>query len=268
MMNSRFVFAFVSLTTACGSDHMVPPPVTTDATVTRDTPAVAEAAVDVVAIADVRTDVAIESAVDVATIDSSLPDVVATDVSDATDATIDVLTDTSQQVDSGAWNPIPGGSCNARERNVATQESPHVEPEAGVIVYLTNPPASGPHYPTWARWGAWPNLPRGYWVHNLEHGGVTYLFRCPTGTCDSTRDALLAATAMIPTDSACMPDDASPARVRVVITNDNEITSNVAAAAWGWLYAADCVDPPSIRSFYMRHAGMAPENFCADGFYP
>ena len=65
-----------------------------------------------------------------------------------------------------------------------------------------------------------------------------------------------------------MPSDAAPSRVRAVIAPDNEITTPIAAAAWGWLYRAECVDAASLRSFYARHAGMAPEDFCADGSYP
>ena len=38
------------------------------------------------------------------------------------------------------------------------------------------------------------------------------------GACDATRDSLVAMMNTIPTDRACMPSDASPARVRAVVT--------------------------------------------------
>jgi Protein of unknown function (DUF3105) len=239
-----------------------------DATVSDASDATVSDASDVTA--SDASDVVATDARDAALTDAPLTDAPLTDapLTDAplTDAP---LTDAPlTDAPSSAWVPIAGGSCNARERNVATQESPHVDPDAGAIVYLTNPPASGPHYPVWARWGAWPDLPRGYWVHNLEHGGVVLLYNCASGACTATRDALVAASRTIPMDPACTPTDAEPASVRVVITNDTVITTPIAGAAWGWLYAADCVDPASIRSFYTRHAGMATENFCADGFYP
>jgi len=183
-------------------------------------------------------------------------------------ANLDATVPPDGLANNGAWTAIPGATCNAEERNVATQESPHVDPSAGPIAWITNPPSSGPHYPNWARWGAWPAVPRGYWVHSLEHGGVAYLYRCPMGTCDATRDQLVAMMNTIPTDRACMPSDASPARVRAVITPDNEIATPIAASAWGWLYRAECVDAASLRSFYERHAGRAPEDLCADGSYP
>ncbi len=294
-MRNRFLCLMLLLAAGCGPLKTHPPIVTSDVIV--DTPAIDVTPSDVTDVtatdtpdaapSDV-TDVTASDVTDVTVSDAS--DVTATDASDvasidvALDAAVDaaildapmhdrpvldaVPTDTFSDVPSGEWVPIAGGACNARERNVATQESPHVDPDAGAIVYLTNPPASGPHYPIWARWGAWPNLPRGYWVHNLEHGGVALLYNCPAGACEATRDALIAASRTIPMDPACVPTDAEPATVRVVITNDREITTPIAGAAWGWLYAADCVDAASIRSFYARHAGMATENFCSDGFYP
>lgn len=242
---------------------------------------------------DVATDAVSDVAADTGAPDTGAPPDVAppdavdasNDVGDtgaATDATDDLGADAGADAGAdtsvtdvagdgamaGAWMPLGTGSCNSRERQVPTIASPHVEPDAGTLTWLTNPPSSGPHYGTWARWGAHPELPRGYWVHNLEHGGVVYLYQCPSGTCAPVRDALVAASAMIPMDPACMPTDAEPARVRTIITRDNEIETPVAAAAWGWVFAADCVDPVAVREFYTRHAGMAPENFCADGFYP
>lgn len=167
----------------------------------------------------------------------------------------------------GAWLPIAGSACNARQRNVVTQASPHVDVDAS-IAWLTNPPSSGPHFDVWTRWGSWPDVPRGHWVHNLEHGGVVFLVRCATGPCEAQRAAVAAVVAAFPPDPLCMPTVTAPARLRVVITNDREIATEVAGAAWGWLYAADCVDAASLRTFYTEHAGMAPENFCADGAYP
>ena len=40
------------------------------------------------------------------------------------------------------------------------------------------PPASGPHYPIWARYQRHPaEVPIGYWLHNVEHGAVVFLYR-------------------------------------------------------------------------------------------
>jgi hypothetical protein len=284
MKRYECLFLVLAMGWGCGSTENRPPPLTNDAgdvpaDITHDvtaTDAVADAArADVVSdTADASSDAteAPRDALTDATVDATTDVLLdAPDVVRPTDATIPDVggpMDAVSDGPDGTWRPIAGGSCNARERNVATQDSPHVDPDAGPVLYLTNPPASGPHFNEWARWGAFRNIARGNWVHNLEHGGVAFLYRCPTGTCDATVTALVTAMNSIPMDPACMPDDAAPARVRVVITNDNAIETPVAAAAWGWLYAADCVDAPSLREFYRRHAGMAPEDFCFDGTVP
>lgn len=210
--------------------------------------------------------------VDSASVDSAPPAPDASPSDGGMDAAVDAPADGPPATDGeltmpGPWMPLGAGMCRPEERQIPVQVSPHVETDASVV-YLSNPPSSGPHFGSWARWGAFRDIARGNWVHNLEHGGLAFLYRCPTGTCDATRDALAAAAAAIPTDPACMPTDAEPTRVRVVITNDNVIETPIAAAAWGWVYRANCVDAESLRVFYTRHAGMAPENFCADGFVP
>ena len=168
----------------------------------------------------------------------------------------------------GVWFPLGDGACGARARRVVALPGSHVDPDAGPIEWLTNPPSSGNHFGSWARWGAWPDLARGNWVHNLEHGGVAFLYRCTTAPCAATRDALLTVMNGLPPDPACVPDDAAPTRVRVVITNDNVITTPVAASAWGAVYEASCVDAASLRLFYTMFAGHAPEDLCADGSVP
>lgn len=178
------------------------------------------------------------------------------------DASTDVITQPLP------WMPLGDGTCGARARRVPTLPGIHVGPADGPIAWLTNPPSSGNHYGAWARWGAWRDLPRGNWVHNLEHGGVALLYQCPSGTCDDTRNALVQAVATFPGDPACGPVDASTARVRVIVTNDREITTPIAAAAWGAVYEATCVDARSLREFYAMFAGRAPEDFCADGSVP
>ena len=55
-----------------------------------------------------------------------------------------------------------------------------------MIEWSSNPPATGSHYWVWARWNrAYTDpVPRGHYVHNLEHGGVVLLYNCPDGCAD------------------------------------------------------------------------------------
>ncbi len=162
------------------------------------------------------------------------------------------------------WVSLGDGGCGARARRVPTLPGVHVDPDAGTPVWLTNPPSSGPHFPVWTHWGAWTGVPRGNWVHNLEHGGVALLYRCDGPECEARRAALVAVMNALPTDPTCLP----PVRVRVVVTDDRDIVTPVAAAAWGAVYEAQCVDEPSLRAFYAMFPRHAPEDLCADGAYP
>lgn len=50
---------------------------------------------------------------------------------------------------------------------------------AEAFPYNTDPPTSGPHYGSLARWGIHKKpIPKGLQVHNLEDGGVLVQYRC------------------------------------------------------------------------------------------
>ena len=242
--------------------------------------AVPDALADAVVVDAPTLDVAADAgAVDAGVLDASpadlgVVDVVAADLG-SPDAGFDAgfdapSTDVPADPDATGdpWVSLGDGGCNARARRVPTLPGLHVDPDAGTPEWLTNPPSSGPHFPFWAHWGAWPDVPRGNWVHNLEHGGVVMLYRCTSGPCVDARNALVMAMNAVPPDPAGAPWDAGMAQVRVVITNDALITTPVAAAAWGAVYEAQCVDVPSLVAFYEIYAGHAPEDFCADGYVP
>jgi hypothetical protein len=56
--------------------------------------------------------------------------------------------------------------------------SPHVE-ECSKLAPLSNPPSSGPHYPRWAAYRRYDvPIPRGFSIHDLEHGGIVISYRC------------------------------------------------------------------------------------------
>jgi hypothetical protein len=179
----------------------------------------------------------------------------------------------------------PDASC------LVTIDTPPLGPEIHVdegsdIMFTSNPPAGGPHYPRWARWMTtfmqYPTpIPRGYWIHNLEHGGVVFLYKCdPDAGLDAAREAsadggtvtcaeaaekfLTQAMNALPTDPLCAP----PVRVRAIITPDPNIPTPFAAAAWGWTYTSACADLPTLIDFAKSHYAKAPEDFCSDGSYP
>ncbi len=140
--------------------------------------------------------------------------------------------------------------------------------EAGTVIdWATNPPASGDHYGQWARWNRVydPPMPRGHWLHNLEHGGVVFLYNCPDG-CPELVDDLTGITATLPADPACPPDIAG----RWLISSDPLLPPDVpvAAVAWGWIYTAMCLDEHTLRKFYADRVGRGREQSCGQGQIP
>lgn len=125
--------------------------------------------------------------------------------------------------------------------------------------YPDNPPAGGDHYSVWAAYRSYSfAVPRGFWVHNLEHGAVVYTYNCPDGCADEVAQV----QAMID----ALPEDCGggPAR-RVVLTPDPLLDVRWGASAWGQTLRADCVDAARFRNFYLNHFGHGPEQVCADG---
>jgi hypothetical protein len=139
--------------------------------------------------------------------------------------------------------------------------APHVD-STSQLMWTNNPPTSGPHYPTWAAWDReYASLPRGYYVHNAEHGGIILLYRCDAG-CPDVVEQLRGVARAMPADSACE----SPITKRVIVTADPLLPDGVqiAAVAWNRAYTASCYDP-YLDTFARQFYAKAPENFCVDG---
>ena len=151
-------------------------------------------------------------------------------------------------------------------------DSPPLLPAVHVAVGSTiqwdsNPPSSGEHYPIWAAYQAYTTpVPRGYYVHNLEHGAIDLLYNCalPGVDCTQIQSQLQQVSDALPDDPFCA-DLAQGVRVRTVITPDPLLDVPVAAAAWGWTYRAQCFDLQSLVDFARAHYQQGPENLCDQG---
>ncbi len=143
-------------------------------------------------------------------------------------------------------------------------------------VYIHNPPIGGPHYWVWANWGIHAEVvPRGYWVHNLEHGGVVFLYR-PDAQ-QSLIDALIRVHDAIPPEQDCV-DQGFPNR-RVVVTQDPLLDVPWAVTVsgpeefycvgFGYYIKGDCIESEqALVDFAVQHRNMSAETICDEGFYP
>lgn len=159
--------------------------------------------------------------------------------------------------------PPPDGACRTEVAGYPLAPGVHVA-QCTPITYATNPPTSGSHYPLWARFKVYADrVPRGFWVHAMEHGAVVVSYNCPGG-CPAEVAALTAFLAARPADPLCSP----PVTNRFIVTPDPLLDTRFAASAWGWALRSDCFDLAALGAFIDAHYGMAPENFCSDGFDP
>lgn len=153
------------------------------------------------------------------------------------------------------------GACTGMLSTVADGGGQHVEIGTDVE-WESNPPASGPHYPYWARWDReYKELDRRYWLHNVEHGGIVLAYNCPEG-CDDVLEAFRARMRERIVDSAC----SAPIYNRMIITSDAKLPPDVkvAAVAWNVYYTDSCVDP-YLETFVAQRYNQAPEDFCYEG---
>lgn len=168
------------------------------------------------------------------------------DAGDAGDAPMDV--------------PVP---CNTEITAHPVAASPHV-PDCTPIAYATNPPTSGPHYPSWAAFATYATpVPRGYYVHSLEHGAIVITYNC-AAPCDEELADLAAYLIARPADPLCAP----PVHARIIVTPDPELDVRFAASAWGYSLRSNCFDLAFLDPFIDAHYAMTAEDFCGGGFDP
>jgi hypothetical protein len=123
------------------------------------------------------------------------------------------------------------------------------------IRYVNQPPTSGPHYNSPKPWGVYTEaIAPGYFVHNLEHGGVTVLYDCPTGCADIVSQ-LNNAFQTFPRDKF--------GEVKLLVTPYSGLPNgaNVAALAWDVkkLYNGDfTID--KLLAFYNARVDHGPED--------
>jgi hypothetical protein len=129
---------------------------------------------------------------------------------------------------------LPGGACNVEPKTVSGLSQAHVS-VCSEVSYPDEPPAGGPHYPNWAAFRSYSlPIPRGFWVHDLEHGGVVFSYNCPNG-CEAEVAQVQALIDALPADPLCP----AAAPRRVVLTPDPLLDVRWGVSAWGFSLRSD-----------------------------
>ena len=125
------------------------------------------------------------------------------------------------------------------------------------IIYEQLPPTSGPHRPQWGRWGEYSWIPPERWLHNLEHGGVAFLYHpcAPTEVIEALQSYV----------RAYETEDGSD--FRWILTPYEDMATPVAVVAWEWRALLSCFDEEAVNDFVARVYRQAPEDVRGDGAY-
>lgn len=151
---------------------------------------------------------------------------------------------------------VPGTCAAGATERIASKGARHIN-VPDVLSYEDNPPSSGDHRPYWAKWGEYSYLGPQVWLHNLEHGGIAFLYDpcAPTALVDALRVFAQSQPA----------DDGGP--FRWVLTPSPGLPTPVAAVAWEWTWQAECVHEESLGDFVVERYRQAPEDLDWDGSY-
>lgn len=172
--------------------------------------------------------------------------------------------------------PAASGSTPA---SAATAPAPgFVEPDMGrshvdagtVVKFTWCPPASGNHYNATGqgpiRAGFYDQntgtIPQG-WIHNLEHGAIVLLYKCPGPGCeDAGQSEMQSLLARWPKSPICQIPPGGT--VTPVITRFDDMPYNFAAVVWDMVLPMDTLDEQALFDFYAAYGEQFnPEKQCA-----
>lgn len=115
------------------------------------------------------------------------------------------------------------------------------------------PPTFGNHYPIWRPPGVYDApVPEGYFIHDLEHGGIVVLYNCPSGCADAINQLRGMLTSL--------PRSKDFNEVKLVVSPNTKIEHQFVLLAWDYEKDMDSFDADTVRSFYLEHLDKGPEH--------
>lgn len=121
----------------------------------------------------------------------------------------------------------------------------HVAPGTNVTNYNSDPPTSGDHYPTTARWGISDvEVPDELAVHNLEHGGIIIQYDCPDGCPEVVQQ---------------LTEIVSPYPVKLILAPRANMEHMIALTAWNRLLTMDELNVEQVQAFIDAYIDKGPE---------
>ncbi len=184
--------------------------------------------------------------------------------SDCVPTTAAVLDFRNRRIDSGAESACADGPYPLRlpcYRYRTAQDSEWDRPvdDGTPVTYSHDPPASGAYYRDMAKYGAYAAVvPRGYWMANVQKGGVAILYR-PDAPADVV-SGLRAAYAGLPNAPGC----SSPV---ALLTPDPDLQYPWAVVSHKAFMTGQCVEQWAVQTWVTSHHDDPTAYSCDDGTY-
>jgi hypothetical protein len=140
---------------------------------------------------------------------------------------------------------------------IMPNSSDHAEVGEDPGSYSTDPPTSGPHYPsdlepgfyTESDLGTYGPYPEGFLVHNLEHGYVIFWYNCRLLDEQECQD--------LSEQIKGVMDDVD--NFKVIAFPRHSIQFPVVMTSWGQMMEFERFDPGQAEEFVIRNRNKAPE---------
>lgn len=135
---------------------------------------------------------------------------------------------------------------------IANEGADHVA-VGTLIEYDSVPPASGPHYPSPQPWGVYDQMvAEGFWVHNLEHGGIVLLYKCAPEDCAAEADKIRTVADTLP--------ESKFRNIKFLATPYEQIDTPYMLVAWDRQLPMETFDEQLVRDFYDDFVDRGPED--------
>lgn len=122
----------------------------------------------------------------------------------------------------------------------------HIADDVTGTGYTSDPPTSGPHWSSVARWGVHQEpVPNETQIHNLEHGGVIMQYSC----------------ADCPEIVVELEGLANSCDVKLITAPRPDMEHLIAVTAWNRILTLDAMDREQIVEFINAYADKGPERF-------
>ncbi len=147
--------------------------------------------------------------------------------------------------------PLPGEL--SAPRDFPDEGRGHAE-DGTVLTFQHYPPSSGTHYNNPAAWGVYTSpVPDGAFVHNLEHGGVVFLYYCDT-PCPDLEQQFDDFYKKAPTDNRF-----NERKILISPYDKTKMPSPLVALAWDHQLNLQKADEATMLLWYKRFVNKGPE---------